>query len=173
MLIQQIVIFLVSYAFLKKNDLLYHNRVFLWMSVTGIFFQSMTSILPEMFRVSMYFSIANIILLSNALSSRTGADSVYLYCANKYLIFFGGFVIAPHGTLPDSAIFAPPRLGCTLSWSKVEYSRILSQSRSMTLFGSYRIKPLSTSCFLILLISLRSSPVFLWISSKAGVKPSA
>ena len=71
-LVQQIAIFIVSCIFIRKGDVLNHNRVFLWMSILGIFFQSMTAILPEMFRVSMYFSIANICLLSNALSSRSG-----------------------------------------------------------------------------------------------------
>lgn len=41
------------------------NRLFLNLSFAGIFFQMFSSLIAEMFRISMYFSISNIILISN------------------------------------------------------------------------------------------------------------
>ena len=69
-LIRQIILFILSIIFLGTDRNNYLNRVFLLMSLVGIFFQSMTNILPEMFRVSMYFSISNIFLLANALNAK-------------------------------------------------------------------------------------------------------
>lgn len=69
-LIRQIILFILSFIFLGTERNNYFNRVFLLMSLVGIFFQSMTNILPEMFRVSMYFSISNIFLLANALNAK-------------------------------------------------------------------------------------------------------
>lgn len=68
-LIRQVLLLLLSLFLLRKNGKISQNRIFLLMSLIGIFFQSMIGILPEMFRVSLYFSIANIFLLANALEN--------------------------------------------------------------------------------------------------------
>ena len=82
-LIRQVVCFIISFALLGKERGTPVNRLFFLMSMLGVFFQSMTGVLPEMFRVSMYFSISNIFLLANALT-----------CNNKYTIIKYGVVIA-------------------------------------------------------------------------------
>lgn len=109
-LIQQILIFTVSCFCLKKEDLSNANRVFIWMSVFGIFFQSMTSVLPEMFRLSMYFSIGNIFLLANALSSRP-QDDIVKYIITFVMILY--FMISPdNGFLNDYYFFfSHPNIG--------------------------------------------------------------
>ena len=82
-LIRQFMCFIISFLLLGKKREIPVNRIFLLMSLVGIFFQSMTGILPEMFRVSMYFSIANIFLLANALT-----------CNKKYVLIKYIVVIA-------------------------------------------------------------------------------
>lgn len=84
---QQILLFVVSYFYLegRRNEPIIHT--FLWMSFLGVFFQSMTNLLPEMFRVSMYFSISNIFLLSNAFSSNKKAI-IAKYSVITALIFY-------------------------------------------------------------------------------------
>lgn len=86
-LIRQILLFVLSLIFLGTERNNYFNRVFLRMSLVGIFFQSMTNMLPEMFRVSMYFSISNIFLLSNALTTKRQLPIVK-YAVIIALIFY-------------------------------------------------------------------------------------
>lgn len=67
-LIQQLMIFFFSFYFLrdKKDSSLYRSLFHL--AILGIIFQSLSGFIAEMFRISMYFSIFNIILFANAIS---------------------------------------------------------------------------------------------------------
>lgn len=87
-LIRQILLFIISFIYLGNNRRIYTNRIFLIMSITGIFFQSMAGIVPEMFRLSMYFSIANIFLLSNALTSNPKARSLKYFIILILTLYF-------------------------------------------------------------------------------------
>lgn len=98
-LIQQILLFTVSFIFLGKNRNNRINRIFIWMSLAGIFFQSMTNLLPEMFRISMYFSIANVFLLANSLTMNRNAN-ITKYAIILALVIY--FVTSPNnGFLKD------------------------------------------------------------------------
>lgn len=87
-LLQQILIFLVAYFCLGKNRNTPINRILIWMSLIGIFFQSMTNLLPEMFRISMYFSIANLFLLADALSTNKNVVPVKYGVVLVLIVYF-------------------------------------------------------------------------------------
>lgn len=87
-LIQQVLLFSVAIIYLGKNRNTPVNRILIWMSILGIFFQSMTNILPEMFRVSMYFSISNIFLLSNSLSTNKNAAIAKYLIVGALVVYF-------------------------------------------------------------------------------------
>lgn len=87
-LIQQVLLFSVAIIYLGSNRNTSINRILIWMSILGIFFQSMTNILPEMFRVSMYFSISNIFLLSNSLSTNKNAAITKYFIVVALIVYF-------------------------------------------------------------------------------------
>lgn len=68
-LIIQILIFGYSLYYLQDELDLPINKTLFHMCLLGIVFQSVATHVAEMFRISMYFSIFNIVLFANAISS--------------------------------------------------------------------------------------------------------
>lgn len=56
---------LVFCVYFMDSETLKRNRFFLNMSFVGAFFQMCTVLVAEMFRISMYFSVFNVILIAN------------------------------------------------------------------------------------------------------------
>lgn len=74
-LVIQLLILLFSLYFLQDEKDSEENRVLFHLCLLGCIFQSAAIFIAEMFRVSMYFSIFNIILFANAIDS-TYKDTV-------------------------------------------------------------------------------------------------
>ena len=68
-LIIQILIFAYSLYYLQDELDLPINKTLFHMCLLGIVFQSVATHVAEMFRISMYFSIFNIVLFANAITS--------------------------------------------------------------------------------------------------------
>lgn len=67
---------LVFCVYFMDSETLKRNRLFLNMSFVGAFFQMCTVLVAEMFRVSMYFSVFNIVLVANVcMGNRFTKDS--------------------------------------------------------------------------------------------------
>lgn len=73
-LIIQVLIFIYSLYYLQDELDLPINKTLFHMCLLGVVFQSVATYVAEMFRISMYFSIFNIILFANAITS-TDKDS--------------------------------------------------------------------------------------------------
>lgn len=105
-LIQQVLLFGASYYMLGEERNERSNRVFIMMSILGITFQGMSFAIAEMFRISMYFSIANIFLFANAMNfycRRTGNKSIITLAIIVISLYF---VTSPNnGFLRDYYFF--------------------------------------------------------------------
>lgn len=77
-LIRQVVVFFISFILLYKARKVKNYSLLIQLSIIGIMVQSLSSTLAEMFRISMYFSIANILLFANAISSITSASKLLI-----------------------------------------------------------------------------------------------
>lgn len=91
----QIVIFAVSYFFLRNNLEDKLSRILIHLCLIGLIFQSLSTSIAEMFRISMYFSTFNILLLANAVAAKPNG-SVYslvkigIMLVLGYHFFFSG-----------------------------------------------------------------------------------
>ena len=95
-LLIQICIFVTSLILLWRR-LKYDNEATLLLSLytVGMFFQAMTFVLAEFFRVSMYFSIYGVILLPKAMSVQTFRQQKFISFITclvfaLYFLFFSG-----------------------------------------------------------------------------------
>lgn len=88
---------LVFCIYFMDSETLKKNRLFLNVSFVGVFFQMCVVLVAEMFRVSMYFSVFNIVLVANVcMGNRFTKDSkgvvIFLILASVILYFINGHI---------------------------------------------------------------------------------
>ncbi len=83
--------------YFMDSETLKRNRLFLNLSFVGVFFQMCTVLVAEMFRVSMYFSVFNIVLVANVcmgnrFTKRSKGAVIFLILASVILYFINSHI---------------------------------------------------------------------------------
>lgn len=93
-----ILIFLIAFIFksnvLNKNK---NNTIWYNMAILGIFFQMFVSVIPEFFRISMYFSMGNAILIPEVVNCIKDKKLVAMGFSIIFILLFTQFVILGPG----------------------------------------------------------------------------
>ena len=89
LLIQVAIVIVTLFLSWKKLDD-DEMQILLPMYTVGIFFQSMTGVLAEFFRISMFFNIFGVIMLPKAfkLTNKKGANILEAFCVIIFILYF-------------------------------------------------------------------------------------
>lgn len=97
-LYKQLFIFIISLALLWKKNRSKEEDILINAAAIGILFQSMSSSIAEMFRISMYFSVANTILLPLAINRMYQTNNKQMLSIAIPLLIFVYILIANSST---------------------------------------------------------------------------